>query len=72
MKTVSCKIPQDTYKRLQVLAQKSDRKVSYLLREAIQYYMDNNEKYLIAANMLAKEGRDITPDAVRKEIQSKD
>lgn len=57
MKTVSCKIPTETYNRLLDLADRSDRKVSYLLREAIINYMDEYENYLVAAAILAKEGK---------------
>lgn len=57
MKTVSCKIPVETYDRLKELADRSDRKVSYLLREAVVHYMDEYENYLVAAAILAKEGK---------------
>lgn len=57
MKTVSCKIPEETFDRLQELADRSDRKVSYLLREAVTHYMDEYENYLVAAAILAKEGK---------------
>ncbi len=70
MKTVSCKIPTETYDRLQELADRSDRKISYLLREAISHYMDEYENYLIAAAILAKEGKKFSIAELKEQFEA--
>lgn len=70
MKTVSCKIPEEAYDRLVELADRSDRKVSYLLREAILNYMDEYENYLVAAAILAKEGKKFSIDELKTQFEA--
>ncbi len=70
MKTVSCKVPVETFQRLQELADRSDRKVSYLLREAITHYMDEYENYLVAAAILAKEGKKFSIAELKEQFEA--
>ena len=70
MRTISCKIPKESYDRLSELAEKSDRNISYIMREAVNHYMDEYEKYLIAANILAKEGKHLSVEQIKKHFAS--
>lgn len=69
MKTISCKIPEEEYDRLQKLADKADRKVSYIVREAVINYMNEYENYLVAAAILAKEGKKFSIQEIKEHFE---
>lgn len=52
---ITFKAPADVYNRLQTLADKIDRPKSYLLRQAIEEFLEEKEDYLIALQRLSND-----------------
>ena len=51
--TITFKAPSDIYNRLQMLSDQVDRSKSYLLRQAIEEFLEEKEDYLISLKRLA-------------------
>ena len=59
MQAVTAKIPLEMNSRLEGLAKELDRNKSYLIRQAVADYLEEQEDYLIAVARLAKKGKRI-------------
>jgi RHH-type transcriptional regulator, rel operon repressor / antitoxin RelB len=72
LKTISFRIPSGAVETLDELAESLDRDRSYLLKEAVEQYLELNEYHtkLIAKGLRAAKERKFVPHAeVRKMIQ---
>jgi len=52
MHTVTTKMNDDLYMRLENIASITDRTKSYLLKKAVEYFLDEKEDYFIALKRL--------------------
>lgn len=52
MHTVTAKIPNELFVRLENLAKISERKKSYLIKKAVENFLDDKEDYYIALKRL--------------------
>ncbi len=52
MHTVTTKMNDDLYMRLENIAAITDRTKSYLLKKAVEYFLDEKEDYFIALSRL--------------------
>jgi len=52
MHTVTAKLPDDLFERLQKLGEIVDRNKSYLVRKALEAFLDEREDYFIALHRL--------------------
>ena len=60
MHTITSKIPDDLYVRLDQLSKIVDRKKSYLIRKAIASFLEEREDYYIALHRLEENGPTIS------------
>jgi RHH-type rel operon transcriptional repressor/antitoxin RelB len=72
MYTLTTKVSEDTNNRLENLAKTIDRNKSYLLRKAIENFLDEKEDYLIALHRLEENGERISLSALEKECGLED
>lgn len=68
MQTVTFKAPEHLYERLEALAGKLDRNKSYLLRKAVEQYLEDEEDYMLALGRLAEDRPEtrLTLDALKR------
>ncbi|MCC8371165.1 MAG: ribbon-helix-helix domain-containing protein [Rickettsia endosymbiont of Pseudomimeciton antennatum] len=52
MHTITSKLPDDLYNRLDQLGKTIDRKKSYLIRKAVESFLQEKEDYFIALHRL--------------------
>ena len=67
MYTISFKVPEDINNRLEILSKTVDRKKSYLLRKAIEIFLEEKEDYLIALHRLEENGPRMSLETLEKE-----
>ncbi len=68
MQTITAKIPEEMHARLERLASKIDRKKSYLVRQAIEGFIEDQEDYLIAIARLSKKRKRIPLAELEREL----
>jgi predicted transcriptional regulator len=56
MHTITTKVSDDINQRLDILAKTIDRNKSYLLRKAIESFLEQKEAYLISLHHLEENG----------------
>jgi RHH-type rel operon transcriptional repressor/antitoxin RelB len=56
MHTITTKVSDDINTRLDILAKTIDRNKSYLLRKAIESFLEQKESYLISLHRLEEKG----------------
>jgi RHH-type rel operon transcriptional repressor/antitoxin RelB len=57
MNTITAKIPENLYDRLDHLAIETDRNKSYFIRQAIEDFLEEKEDHLIAIARMANKGK---------------
>ena len=57
MQTVTAKLSDETNVRLENLAKVSDRKKSYLVRKAVEMFLEEKEDYFIALGRLEQQNK---------------
>ena len=67
MHAVTTKLPDDLYDRLQNLGQMIDRKKSYLIRKAVESFLEEREDYFIALHRLEQKNSRITLAELEKD-----
>lgn len=67
MHAVTTKLPDDLYKRLDKLGKTIDRTKSYLIRKAVEGFLDEREEYFIALHRLEQKNPKITLDELEKD-----
>jgi RHH-type rel operon transcriptional repressor/antitoxin RelB len=67
MHTITTKVSDDINNRLEFLSKTIDRNKSYLLRKAIESFLEEKEDYLIALHRLEQNGARISLEALEKE-----
>lgn len=67
MHAVTTKLPDDLYDRLQNLGQMIDRKKSYLIRKAVESFLEEREDYFIALHRLEQKNPRITLAELEKD-----
>ena len=72
MTTVSTKISEELDVRIETLAKQLDRKKGYIIRKAIEQYLEDQEDYLIAVARLAKKDKRIPLDQLEIELDLED
>lgn len=60
MNTVTTKLSDELNARLEKLAKLTDRNKSYLLKKAIEFYLNEKENYLIELHQAEQENKLIT------------
>jgi RHH-type rel operon transcriptional repressor/antitoxin RelB len=68
MTTLSLRIPDDLNKRLEQLSHEVDRKKSYLIRQAVEEFLEEREEYLIALARLSRHEKEYTLEEVEKKL----
>ena len=68
MHTVTTKLPDSLYDRLENLGQLIDRKKSYLLRKAVEDFLEEKEDYFIALHRLEQKN----PRISLKDLENND
>jgi len=68
MQTITAKIPEEVYARLERLASKIDRKKSYLVRQALERFIEDQEDYLVALARLSKKRKRIPLAELEREL----
>lgn len=75
-KQTAVRLPEETYERLQALAEKTGRTATYYIREAIEAHLEDLEDAYLADKALAemRKGRvtPITMDEMRKRLGLED
>lgn len=54
MHTITTKLPDELYSRLEQYGETVDRKKSYLVRKAIESFLDEREDYFVSIDRLAQ------------------
>lgn len=67
MHTVTAKLPDDLFERLQKLGEIVDRNKSYLVRKALEAFLDEREDYFIALHRLEQKNPRISLAELDKE-----
>ena len=67
MHAVTTKLPDDLYDRLENLGQMIDRKKSYLVRKAVESFLEEREDYFIALHRLEQKNPRITLAELEKD-----
>lgn len=71
--SISLRLPKTVHERLQEIAEESDRTKSYLIRKAIERYLEEYADYRIALDRLHdKDDEIISSKELRKRLASKD
>ncbi len=60
MTNISFRVPDDLNQRLELLASELDRKKSYLIRKAIEEFIEEQEDLQIAMQRLSKKEKEYT------------
>ncbi len=60
MHVITSKIPDDLYKKLNQLGEMIDRKKSYLIRKAIESFLEERQDYYIALHRLEQKNKRIS------------
>lgn len=68
MATISIKVPDSLNLRLESLSKEIDRNKSYLIRQAVEEYLEEKEDYLIALARLSKSEKKYDLEEVEKEL----
>ncbi len=68
MTMISVRIPEDLNKRLETLSHELDRKKSYLIRQAVEEFLEEREDYLVALARLGKNEKEYTLEEVEKKL----
>ncbi len=68
MQTITAKIPEEVHARLERLASKIDRKKSYLVRQALERFIEDQEDYLVALARLSKKRKRIPLAELEREL----
>ncbi len=68
MTTISIRIPDSLDKRLNHLSHELDRNKSYLIRQAVEEFLEDREEYLIALARLSKNEKEYTLEEVEKKL----
>ena len=71
--SISLRLPEVIHEQLEEIATESDRTKSYLIRKAIERYLEEYADYRIALDRLHdKDDEIISPKELRKRLASKD
>ncbi|TET90276.1 MAG: ribbon-helix-helix protein, CopG family [Methanomassiliicoccales archaeon] len=71
--SISLRLPKTVHEQLQEIAEESDRTKSYLIRKAIERYLEEYADYRIALDRLHdKDDEIISAKELRKRLASKD
>ena len=71
--SISLRLPEIVLEQLEAIAEESDRSKSYLIRKAIEQYLEEYADYRIALDRLHdKDDEIISPEELRKRLASKD
>jgi RHH-type rel operon transcriptional repressor/antitoxin RelB len=71
--SISLRLPETTHERLEEIAEESDRSKSYLIRKAIERYLEEYADYRIALDRLHdKDDEIISSKELKKRLTSKD
>ncbi len=69
-KVINFRIPEDLAKKLDIVSKETDRNKSYIIRKALEYYLDEYVDYLIAINRLNdKSDKIISYKEMRKRVE---
>lgn len=68
MNTISLRISDNLNKRLDHLSHELDRNKSYLIRQAVEEFLEEREDYLIALARLSKNEKEYTLEEVEKKL----
>lgn len=68
MNTISLRISDNLNKRLDHLSHELDRNKSYLIRQAVEEFLEEREEYLIALARLSKNEKEYTLEEVEKKL----
>ncbi len=68
MSTISLKVSDTLLQRVENFAKEIDRNKSYIIRQALEEYLENREDYLIALARLAKEEKTYTIEEVEQDL----
>jgi RHH-type rel operon transcriptional repressor/antitoxin RelB len=66
--TITTKLPAGLFRQLEELAVETDRKKSYLIRQAIAEYLEDRADYDMAVERLKKPGKRIPLSKVKKRL----
>jgi len=72
MHTLTTKVSDTINSRLENLAKTIDRNKSYLVRKAVEYFLEEKEDYLIAIHRLEQNGKHISLEKLEKECELED
>ncbi|MBY0292994.1 MAG: ribbon-helix-helix domain-containing protein [Alphaproteobacteria bacterium] len=65
---ISIRIPDNLDKRLNHLSHELDRNKSYLIRQAVEEFLEDREEYLIALARLSKNEKEYTLEEVEEKL----
>jgi len=69
-KVINFRIPEDLLRKLEVVSKETDRNKSYIIRKALEYYLNEYLDYLIAVNRLNdKNDEIISYEEMRKRVE---
>ena len=69
-KVINFRIPEDLLKKLEIVSKETERNKSYIIRKALEYYLNEYMDYLIAINKLNdKNDKIISYEEMRKKIE---
>lgn len=68
MTTISFKVPDELNERLELLSKELDRNKSYMIRQAIEEYLEEKEDYLIALARLSRTEKKYSLEEVEKDL----
>jgi len=68
MTTISLRIPDALNSRLDRLSHEVDRNKSYLIRQAVEEFLEEREDYLVALARLSKKEKEYTLEEVEKKL----
>ena len=72
MHTLTTKVSGTINSRLENLAKTIDRNKSYLVRKAVEYFLEEKEDYLIAIHRFEQKGKHISLEKLEKECELED
>ena len=69
-KVINFRIPEDLLKKLEIVSKETERNKSYIIRKALEYYLNEYMDYLIAINRLNdKDDKIISYEEMRKRLE---
>ena len=69
-KVINFRIPEDLLKKLEIVSKETERNKSYIIRKALEYYLNEYMDYLIAINRLNdKNDKIISYEEMRKKVE---